>query len=452
MVEPSLTPDAAEEKRAHVRPLAKENLGDIHDTAWEVSAEVDGQKATAAETGNTLEPQVSPVSIVFCLNRNTNPSHKVPTSIDGAERTESSTDAQDHESSGLAKLVTDGPKPMSEPRANEPSPLFAHECLTPEHEEAEVYLHVPEETKNGPEEETRILEDCELEMFPTDREHILQRILTTKVSLDEDETSPDGIPSGTSVPPEVLVDSLPSSRQSSPQLGPIAEEDISNTAVLPSLNVSDPVQPDQGPEASRQVPASSGTTEATGPEDFASSDHSPPREDRGLPVDALTQVLDPGLATLGPLHSPIEQHPKIPETEAQYTSPGVDGAADLFLFDSVTPKLHFQTSAASESPGLGRRRSVPGSFEEPEEDVDRVSQVQKKTVENSRSTCGEGEMVIDGSREGSDPVNRPATPSTVGVELGRKYESLFQVFWRIIIVNCLGAILARFTWKSGERK
>lgn len=352
----------------------------------------------------------------------------------------------------MAKLVTDGPTPTSEPRPNEPSPLFAHECLTPEHEEAEVYLHDPEETKTSPEEETRIIDDCELEMFPTDREHILQRILTTKVSLDEDETSLDGIPSGTSVPPEVLVDSLPSSRQSSPQLGPIAEEDMSNTAVLPPLKFSDPVQSDQGPEASIQVPASSEATEATAPEDSPSSDHSPPREDRGLPVDALTQVLDPSIATLGPLHSSIEQHPKMPETEAQYTSPGVDGAADLFLFDSLTPKLDFQTSAASQSPGLSRRRSVPGSFEEPEEDVDRVSHVQKKTIGNSRSTCGEGEMVIDGSREGSDPVNRPATPSTVGVGLGRKYENLFQLFWRIIIVNCLGAILARFTWKSGEKK
>ncbi len=59
VVEPSLTPDPAEEKRVHVRPLAKEDLGDIRDTAWDVSAEAVGQKATAAETENTLEPQVS---------------------------------------------------------------------------------------------------------------------------------------------------------------------------------------------------------------------------------------------------------------------------------------------------------------------------------------------------------------------------------------------------------
>jgi len=288
-------------------------------------------------------------------------------------------------------------------------------------------------------------------MFPTDREHILQRILTTKVSLDEDQTSPDGIPSATSIPPQVVVESLPSSGQNSPQLSSIKEEDVSDTAVPPPLDVSEPVQPDQGPDASHQVPDSSEATEATGRQDSPSPDHSSLSEVRGLPLDGHTQVLDPGLATLGTQHPAIEQHPH-PQPKAQYAAPGVDGAADLTLIDSVTQKQYLPMSAVSKTPVLSRRRSVPGSFEEPEEDVDRVSHLQKKTVGNSHGTSGEADTVVDGSREGKDPGKRPVTPNAVGFAPDLRYDNLFQAFWKIIMVDWLGAILARFSWKSGDRK
>lgn len=454
VVEPSLMPGSPEEKQAHVRPLdEKDDLGEVHGTAWEVSAGADGQKATAAETGDGLKPLVPFRSIVIWLNRKTNCSHKLLTSLDEAEPTEPSTESYKHEASASAKPVADDSKPTSEPRANEPSPLFAHECLTPEHEEAEVYLHDPDQTGTGTVEEIRILDDCELEMFPTDREHILQRILTTKVSLDEDQTSADGIPSATSIPPQVVVESLPSSGQTSPQLSSIKEEDVPDTAVPPPLDVSEPVQPDQGRDASRQVPDSSDSeaTEATGREDSPPSDHSSLSKVRGLPLDGHTQVLDPGLATLGTQHPAIEQHPN-PQPKAQYASPGVDGAADLTLIDSITQKQHLPMSAISKSPVLSRRRSVPGSFEEPEENVDRVSHLQKKTVGKSPGTSGEADTIVDGSREGKDPGKRPVTANTIGFAPGLRYENLFQAFWRIIMVDWLGAILARFSWKSGDRK
>lgn len=58
VVEPSLTPDTPEETHAHVRPLAEKDRGDVHETAWEVSAAVDSRKQTAVETRSGLEAPV----------------------------------------------------------------------------------------------------------------------------------------------------------------------------------------------------------------------------------------------------------------------------------------------------------------------------------------------------------------------------------------------------------
>lgn len=288
-------------------------------------------------------------------------------------------------------------------------------------------------------------------MFPTDREHILQRILTTKTSLDEDETSLDGIPSPTSVPPAVLLASLSTSGQTSPELCAIEEEETPDTTVPAPLDVSGPVQTDQSAEVTPQVPISSKAAEATDLENSGPSDPPSVREDQVAPVDAHTKVLDPGLATLGPRHQPIEQVPT-PQTEAKYASLGVDGAADMLLISPVSPKLQAPSSANFQTPVLGRRQSVPGSFEDGEEDVDRESHFQGETVGNARGSFGEREMAVDGFREGKDTGNRDATSSTVGFEPVRKFDNLLQAFWRILIPVWLGAILARFSWKSGERK
>jgi len=67
VVEPSLMPGSPEEKQAPVRPLDKKDLGEVHDTVWEVSAGADGQKATAAETRDGLKPLVPFRSIVIWL-------------------------------------------------------------------------------------------------------------------------------------------------------------------------------------------------------------------------------------------------------------------------------------------------------------------------------------------------------------------------------------------------
>lgn len=371
---------------------------------------------------------------------------KISASIDETELTGS----QDRDASESAKSLTDDPNPTPEPRANEPSPLFAHECLTPEHEEAEVYLHDPEEAGTRTDGEARILDDCELEMFPTDREHILQRIMTTKVCLDEDQTSPDGIPSPTSVPPQVVVDSLPSSSQSTPQLGAIEEEDMSDVTVPPPLDAPEPVQPDQGAGAPDQVLTSSEATEATGSEDATPSGHPSMSEDSVLPVGAHTPVLDPGLATLGPRQQTVEQHPA-PQAEAENDSPGLDGAADFGLIDSTTPKLQAQRLATAKSPVLGRRQSVPGSFEGGQEDVDQACHFQKATLGDSRGGSGEVGTSVNRSWEEKDPGNGPVTPKVVNVSSSRKYDNLFQAFWRLIMVGWLGTILARFSWKSSER-
>lgn len=452
VVKPWLTPGSHEEKRAHVRPLAQEDLGDVHDTAWEVAPRANGHKATAVEPRNGLKPLVCLATHYYLDgHRNTNRSQKDVKSLDEAKPIESSQESSNPEASDPTHPVADVPKPAPEPRANEPSPLFAHECLTPEHEEAEVFLHDPDQIENGTGEEARILDDCEVEMFPTDREHILQRILTTKTSLDEDETSLNGIPSPTSVPPAVLLASLSNSGQTSPELCAIEEEDTPDTTVPPPLEISRPLQTDQRAEVTPQAPTLSEAAEITDLENSGSSDPSSARENQAAPVDAHIQVLDPGLAALGPRHQSIEQVPT-PQTEAKYASLGVDGAADMLLISPVSPKLQEPSSANFQTPVSGRRQSVPGSFEGGEEDVDRKYHFQGKTVGNAHGSSGERETHVDGFRDGQDTGKRDATSITVGLEPVRKYDNLLQAFWRILIPDWLGAILARFPWKSGERK
>lgn len=116
--------------------------------------------------------------------------------------------------------------------------------------------------------------------------------------------------------------------------------------MLSSLNVFKLVQTDQSAEASHQVSDLSEVTEVTDHEDSFFSDHLSLSEAQGLLIDAQTQMLDPGLATLSFQHLFIKQHSNS-QMKAQYAFSDVNEVADLILIDSVTWKLHTQMLTTS---------------------------------------------------------------------------------------------------------
>ena len=244
-------------------------------------------------------------------------------------------------------------------------------------------------------EQVQILDDCAVEMFPTEREHILERIETTKFRLDEDETSPDGMPSPTHLSRQATARSLPSSGQTSPELEPIEEEDVFDKAMPP----------------------------AAAREDSESSGYPSVSEEQDDPTETRTKVLDRGLATLGLQDTFTEQKPTH-EDHRQFAPPEVDGAADRFPISDVTSEALSPSPAASKAGALSRRHSVPGAFEE----------------------YGEN------SQEHKDPSHRSVTPASLASITGHKHDSLFQAFWRVVFVDWLGGILARLSLKGGDRK
>jgi len=220
------------------------------------------------------------------------------TFLDEVKPTELFSNVYSHKASESAKSVADDSNVTFKPYANKPSSLFTHKCLMLDHEKAEVYFNNSEETEADTEKKSQILNNCKLEIFLTDCEHILQRILTTKVSLNENQTTLNEISLLISISSQIVMKSLSLFKQTSSRLDFIKEENMFNTAMLLSLNVFKLVQTDQSAEASHQVSDLSEATEVTDHEDSFFSDHLSLSEAQGLLVDAQTQMLDPGLATL----------------------------------------------------------------------------------------------------------------------------------------------------------
>ena len=156
-----------------------------------------------------------------------------------------------------------------------------------------------------------------------------------KVSLNENQTTLNEISLLISISSQIVMKSLSLFKQTSSRLDFIKEENMFNTAMLSSLNVFKLVQTDQSAEASHQVSDLSEVTEVTDHEDSFFSDHLSLSEAQGLLVDAQTQMLDPGLATLSFQHLFIKQHSNS-QMKAQYASSDVNEVADLILIDSVT--------------------------------------------------------------------------------------------------------------------
>jgi hypothetical protein len=123
----------------------------------------------------------------------------------------------------------------------EDAPLFAHERLTPCEERPVDSKHLPRtpvtvsESLPEPEEPSVVdLEDPLLESFPSDREHIFERLRTTESRLEEDETAVEGIPpspilsNGNGNQPIDLASGRSSSPvERSPNLDAIPEEEAS---------------------------------------------------------------------------------------------------------------------------------------------------------------------------------------------------------------------------------
>ncbi len=298
--------------------------------------------------------------------------------------------------------VADDTKSDTASLRNEPSPLFAHECLTPEQDEANVYFRDQEQMEETVEDGPEVVEDAVSEMFPTDREHILQRIQTTKMLYDEDEILSEGISS----PSEDLSGAVTrcplSPKVISPQLESIGEEDSSDeatpaflelTGAAPSLDGGQALSSNEKAEpASRRSSISSHHSIVSAPSLLEHSDHTVARH-------------------FGP-------------TE-------LDGSFDLIVTGFTTPKLMEKQSSLPLPPVLNRRQSLPGSFDDLEEDS---------------AVAGDGERGQNALREHSTAATQIATATA------RKYTDLFRAFWNIVFVSWFGAILARLPGKGGQRK
>ncbi|KAI9773572.1 MAG: hypothetical protein M1840_006846 [Geoglossum simile] len=125
----------------------------------------------------------------------------------------------------------------------EDAPLFAHECLTPCEERPVGPKHqlrnslVGSDSPPEPEEPSAVdLEDPLLEAFPSDREHIIERLRTTESRLEEDETLVEGIPPSpvlntSNQPSDAAARRSPSPLiERSPNLDAIPEEDAPSSA------------------------------------------------------------------------------------------------------------------------------------------------------------------------------------------------------------------------------
>lgn len=504
VVQPWLTPGSHEEKRAHVRPLAGLEFKDVCDTAWEVTAVADEHKQAAVETQDRVRLEASPTKYCHLVGDcNLTRFRKVLSSLDGNELTDSSIEVHGHGSLGdtgvglkaadempqqekhsshevgsvgndkglhqanaeateLAdsvaaearyddrspELVTGNAKSIPGSPRLEPSPLFAHECLTPKHEEAEVYLRDPDNTATAMEEQTGPLDECYLEMFPSDREHILQRIETTKSRLDEDETSSHGTPSPTHFPAKAVAKSSPSSNASSPQLESIKEEGSSDKIIAPPLQLSDPTQAREksyqmrGAEASRQYSRSKEDSGPTTSGDSDTSGYSSVSEERAPPIAAHNKVLHSGLAALGGQHKSIEESPSR-QRDQQFAPPDVDGPADIGPTSRITSKLKDQSPTLSRASVLGQRDSMPGSFVEHKEDKHRRSSLHRSASTNAGDASSARKIVADGGSERKAPGNRALTPTSLTSGIGGKHENFFQAFWRVVFVDLLGPILAQ---------
>lgn len=516
VVQPWLTPGSHDKKRVHVRPLAGQGLEEIRDRAWEVTGSDDEHNQAAVKSQNLTTPEKPstvrghlPGHCSFGFER----SHKAPPSPNAVDIGDYSKGVQGHGSLGdtddwlkgpdeaghqeastsrqvegvemngeieqgqaetveatrlpdsvgfLAvcdetspELVTDNPKSTIDSPTLEPSPLFAHECLTPEHDEVEVYFHDPDHTATtttATEQEIDVLDDCDLEIFPTDREHILQRIETTKSRLDEDETSTDDFPSPNLSTGNALAGSGVSNA-SSPQLDSIEEEDPFDKETGPALILSEPTQAGDRVQSMgeaevsrrRSISSESSMLAACGDSDILHQ--SSVSEERASPIAAHSSILHQGLAALGLPHKATQTtEERSGQGKDLGFTPDVDGSSETEPTGRITP-------TSSSAAAVDRRGSVPGSFAETEEaeseegkDI-RTSADQRTSASVYDATKG-SEVVDGGLRERRSPGHRAETPiPAIPGNEGRK-ENYFQAFWRIVFVDWLGAMLARLFGKG----
>ncbi|KAI9780053.1 MAG: hypothetical protein M1839_007035 [Geoglossum umbratile] len=276
----------------------------------------------------------------------------------------------------------------------EDAPLFAHECLTPCEELPVDPKHqlrnslVGSDSPPEPEEPSAVdLEDPLLEAFPSDREHIIERLRTTESRLEEDETSVEGIPPSPILSTGSQLSDAPARRspsplvERSPNLDAIPEEDApsstSQAHVLPEAASAglESHESQTVPVPATNTPAVlAGATAAVIAGQFKdSSDEGTPQGDRvdSLP-SAVPREADPGLAHLAPAAS---------DTKAVQFANAVPDASKAgqdiaVLQTSISPEGEvLPTNAPAESPTSSFERSevAKPAVEVPAEELDAPS-------------------------------------------------------------------------------
>jgi hypothetical protein len=232
-------------------------------------------------------------------------------------------------------LETDSPR-------IEDAPLFAHECLTPCEERPVGPKHqlrsslVGSDSPPEPEEPSAVdLEDPLLEAFPSDREHIIERLRTTESRLEEDETLVEGIPPSPvfnkgNQPSETAARRSPSPLvERSPNLDAIPEEDApSSNPQVHSLPEAASVGLESHDDRIISIPATgtsavlAGVTAAAIASRHGESSEGTPQDDRvySLPSTLLPRA-DSDTARQSPAaldteaEKPVDANPKISEAE-----------------------------------------------------------------------------------------------------------------------------------------
>lgn len=303
----------------------------------------------------------------------------------------------------LAHLqVNEEDKPSLPTPRLEHAPLFAHERRGP-HSESDQ----PSESQSRQDRSrsplrrgmSSSLDDPTVEVFPSDRQKILQRIETTKNRFAEDETSVHDSPSSPVFSGQKPADSTPSLGNRSPSLGSVSEEKMTGEGLAKSLN-----------ELPQKVRSKLGSSEDAVIVETISV-HRPSSLDGADPMTEL--VLK---ATTLPA---AESGPKFPfaKNDKRESKPATNN-------DSPSDEGSFQPPTRKEDP-MDENGGSPAKND---------THKSKPVVMGSQN---------DGtSQQSPTRQNRPMTPSSRKSGLEDEHENFLQSFWRVVFVDCLGGLFS----------
>ncbi|KAI9832684.1 MAG: hypothetical protein M1819_004270 [Sarea resinae] len=326
-------------------------------------------------------------------------------------------------SPGLDQGQTDSP-------AEEPTPLFAHECMTPDHGGLKESPTKPEDNLGLKEQSSDDIEDPSLETFPSDRAEILDRIRATENRLGEDETtgevgltSPSANANGHAEDQSLKTGPSSISAGRSPALDSIAEEDAAATAPpleLPESSSNEPFT------AVHDAEPNTGETAADQPESESTpaqvSDQAP-AEPEGKPVEAenkdeviahlrATEIPEEATTEVGSEASPEAE---LPTTDNIIDKPvGGDGASDVQPHRASRPSLPKLPTKIVNGTGLP---PIPSPYEhyrptevDPENEAKEVPAEEAKEVPSVETNDAEAEGAPAKETEGVPAEEKKGTP------------------------------------------